>query len=184
MFVKPNAEGSSMGIRHASKITSPAELVRQTEWVLRQYRQDCLLEAFVPGRELCVAILGNNNPQVLPIAEIHFADEFYPYEEKSRHSKKITFPDDLPGNIVHQMREAGLCIYSTLRCRDLARIDFKIDSAGRPAFLEINPLPGLAREYGIFPYQAAAAGIGYTDLIERIVQLAAGRSGIPKGKRA
>jgi len=175
MFVKPNAEGSSMGIRHASRVTSPTELRRQVEWVLREYSQDCLVEEFAPGPEFCVAILGNEDPQALPIAEIRAPSDFYSYEEKSRHIKEVVCPATLPDEAGVRMSEAGLEIYRALRCRDLARLDFRIDVTGQPAFLEINPLPGLAREYGIFPAQAAAAGLAYDDLIERIIQLALAR---------
>jgi len=178
IFVKPNSEGSSMGIRHASKATTYVELKRQVAWVIGEYRQDCLLEEFAPGREFCVAILGNDEPEVLPIAEIQVAGDFYSYEEKSRHSKEMICPADLPDRINHALSTIGLAIFKAFRCRDLARIDFKMDAHNRPTFLEINPLPGLSRYHGTFPYQAAAAGIEYSDLIERIVQGASEREAL------
>lgn len=172
LFIKPNAEGSSMGIRHSSMVTSQADLERQVAWVLDEYRQDCLIEEFVPGREFCVAILGNDDPQILPIAEIINPGDFYSYEEKSQHHKRVQCPADITDEIHYRMTEAALAIYHVLWCRDLARLDFKFDSNGSPAFLEINPLPGLARDYGIFPFQARAADMSYDQLIEKVVQLA------------
>ena len=176
MFVKPNAEGSSMGIRHASLVASPEELKRQVAWILSEYNQDCLVEEYVPGKEFCVAVLGNDDPQILPIAQVRGPSEFYSYEEKSRHNKQVVCPAPLAEETSTRMAADGLAIYRTLRCRDLARIDFKLDGEGQPAFLEINPLPGLACDYGIFPTQAAAAGLGYNELIGKIVQLALTRS--------
>ena len=82
LFAKPNAEGSSMGIRRSSRIETGEELQAHVAWILETYRQDCLVEKFAPGREFCVGILGNENPRLLPIVEICSAGDFYTYEEK------------------------------------------------------------------------------------------------------
>lgn len=169
LFVKPNGEGSSMGIRRSSKVETHADLERQVAWTLETYQQDCLVEEFAPGREFCVGILGNSDPHVLPVAEVKAPGEFYSYESKSCHQKEVICPADIPTQTKQQLQQIGLAVYRALRCRDLARVDFKIDSAGQASFLEINPLPGLASTYSIFPVQAGADGITYAGLIGCII---------------
>jgi len=172
LFVKPNSEGSSMGVRRCSKVSSPTQLKRQVAWALRTYRQDCLVEEFAPGAEFCVGILGNDEPEVLPIAEVRTEGGFYSYESKSCHEKEIICPAKIDEVIAGELREAAVTIFRNVRCRDFARLDFKIDVSGQVSFLEINPLPGLAASYSIFPLQARAKGISQGALIGAIIDLA------------
>ncbi len=176
LFVKPNAEGSSMGVRYGSRVETSEELRRQVAWVLRDYRQDCIVEEFVPGREFCVGILGNDELQLLPIVEVISPCAFYSYEDKCAHRKELVCPADLPEQTAREMRSMAVKAFRALRCRDLARVDFKLDTSGTPMFLEINPLPGLSPEYSIFPVQAKAAGFAHDELMGRIIELAAKRS--------
>ena len=175
LFVKPNGEGSSMGVRRSSKVANGAELERQVAWTLETYRQDCLVEEFAPGREFCVGIMGNDDPHVLPVAEIRAAGGFYSYESKSRHRKEVICPANISPDAADELRQSSLAVYRTLRCRDLARLDFKIDPAGRVSFIEINPLPGLASTYGILPRQGLADGMTYHALIGSIIDHAVRR---------
>ena len=176
LFVKPNSEGSSMGVRRSSLVNTRQDLKSQVAWVLETYREDCLVEEFAPGREFCVAMLGNGEPEVLPIVEVRSPGSFYSYEDKSEHHKELVCPAQLEQGAAEEMREMAREILRALRCRDLARADFKVDVAGRPSFLEINPLPGLSPYYGIFPRQALAAGYAYTELIGRLIDLATERT--------
>jgi len=177
LFVKPNGEGSSMGIRGASKVDSWTDLERQVSWVLNTYEQDCLVEEFAPGSEYCVGIVGNDDPQFLPIVEIRCEGGFYSYEAKSCHKKELICPSDVPAEVADQMRRSALTMYRILSCRDFARVDFRIDREGFPTFLEINPLPGLSPYYSIFTYQAAAAGLTHQELVGQIIDLAMDRLG-------
>jgi len=172
LFVKPNAEGSSMGIRSTSRVETRDQLQRRVAWILETYEQDCLVEEFAPGREFCVGIIGNEKPRILPIVEIRSHRNFYPYEEKHDHQRELICPAEIPENLAEELRWMGLKIFTILACRDLARVDFKLDDAGRPNFLEINPLPGLSPYYSIFPYQAAVAGLSYQQLIGQIIDWA------------
>ena len=180
LFVKPNAEGSSMGIRRSSAVRTPEKLRERVAWVLDHYGQDCLIEQFAPGREFCIGILGNGEPALLPIVELRSPGGFYCYEHKSSHRTELRCPAEVSGELDDEMRRMASDAFRVLRCRDLARVDLKLDAAGRPTFLEINPLPGLSPHYGIFPHQARAGGVSYDDLIarvmERAVQLAHNRS--------
>jgi len=176
LFVKPNGEGSSMGIRAHSKVTCHEELRRQVNWVLRNYEQGCLVEEFAPGREFCVGMLGNRELEILPIIEVRTDADFYHYEDKSAHNKKLICPADIPGALADAMREMGRTAFRAFRCRDLARLDCKVDADGTPLFLEINPLPGLSPHHSIFNAQAEAGGIGFEGLIGRIINNALQRA--------
>ena len=175
LFVKPNAEGSSMGIRHGSRVENSQTLKKQVRRILQTYK-DCLVETFAPGREFCVGILGNEHPQILPIAEVLTDGSFYSYEEKHAHRKELVCPAAVHQELGDTMQNMALKVFETLGCRDLARVDFKLDASGQPAFLEINPLPGLSPYYGIFAHQAGAAGISYDNMIGRIIEIALRRS--------
>ncbi len=176
VFVKPNAEGSSMGIRHSSLIGERSELREKVRWILQEYQQGCLVEEFAPGREFCVGLLGNSDVEVLPVVEVQSSRNFYSYEDKSRHEKELTCPADIPDELTTEMRRMGRTVYRALRCRDLARVDIKLDEKGQPTFLEVNPLPGLSPDYSIFPFQAEAAGYSYPDMISQIIEAAVERS--------
>lgn len=175
VFVKPNAEGSSMGIDEGSRVETAEDLRERVRYVLGEYQEDCLVEAFAPGREFCVGIIGNGQPEVLPVAEVQTETAFYTYREKSQHHKELICPAEVAEETAEEMRDMAVAVFTGLRCRDLARVDFRLDDQGRPTFLEINPLPGLSPYYSIFPCQAKAAGISYEDLIGRIIEAAVSR---------
>jgi len=176
LFVKPNGEGSSMGIRRSSLAVREDELRRQVRWVLRHYRQGCLVEEYMPGREFCVGLLGNGEPEILPIVEVRTGTGFYSYESKSVHDKELICPAELPRELAEHMRGMGRKLFREFRCRDLARLDLKLDARGVPRFLEMNPLPGLSPYYSIFTAQAEAAGMGFEELIGRIIASALERT--------
>ena len=182
LFVKPNAEGSSMGICDASLVETASELTERVAHVLREYRKECLVEVFAPGREFCVGVLGNGKPEVLPIAEVRTETAFYTQQEKNRHHKELVCPAALPPEVAEEMRWMTIALFTMLQCRDLARVDFRLDGQGRPALLEINPLPGLSPHYSIYPHQAAQAGISYEDLIGRIIAAASSRIIVREGR--
>ena len=173
-----------MGIRYCSKVQTPAELRRQVEWVLETYAEDCLVEQFAPGPEYGVGVLGNDPPEVLPIIEVRSPGDFYSYEDKHRHRKELLCPAPITAALANELCRTGLAVYETLRCRDLARVDFKIDAAGRPSFLEINPLPGLAAEYSVYTHQGRAAGYDHAALIGRIIDCALERTSARRGAAA
>ena len=167
-FVKPNAEGSSMGVRAASRVETRDQLHEQVAWVLSEYG-DCLVETFIPGREFGVGILGNGAPQVLPIAEVRGAGSVNTLDDKRQHRREHICPADVSEDDARAMRAMALTAYETLGCRDLARVDFRLDGDGRPMFLEINPLPGMCPHHSVFPKQAQAAGLSYEQLIGAII---------------
>ncbi|HHY46042.1 MAG TPA: ATP-grasp domain-containing protein [Firmicutes bacterium] len=184
VFVKPAYEGSSKGIRDTCKVETYDDLKKQVSWILSTYREPVLVEEFLPGREFTVGILGNNEDlTVFPIMEVRPKSEVpaeafvYSYETKSKNLDRFLCPAPIPQDLTRRIRNIAVRAFRALGCRDMARVDIRLDSQGKPHFLEINPLPGLS-SVSLFPIAALAAGIGFDDLINRILALAAKRYGL------
>lgn len=191
LMVKPLYEGSSIGIRNDSLVRSRQEMKERVLWLLNNYEEPALVEEFLPGREFTVAILGNNgDTRVLPIVEILFdslppgVNPIYSYEAKwiwdqSANPLKIfECPARLTPELQSEIESACLRAYSVLRCRDWCRIDVRLDSAGRPHILELNPLPGILprpEDNSCFPKAARAAGMSYSQLINEVLDIACKR---------
>lgn len=191
LVVKPLHEGSSMGVFNDALVRTPEELAERVFRVVRRYHQPALVEVFLPGREFTCALLGNGEGlEVLPIVEMNFgglppgANPLYSYEAKwlwDRPESPLPI-FQCPADISRSLRESieDVCIrsFTALRCRDWCRVDLRLDAAGNPRILELNPLPGVlpkAEENSCFPKAARAAGLSYGDLIRRVVDLAAER---------
>lgn len=176
VFVKPNYEGSSMGIRPESVVHDMQALRTQARWCIERVGP-ALVESLLPGPELTVALLGNEAPRVFPVAEIRTGGRVYDksMKGKDRMEEEIIcpapIPDDLAGRLVADSRrlfvELGLC--------GPARVDYKCDAGGEPQFMEVNPLPGLSPFYSVYTIQARSGGLAYDALIGRLVELAVQR---------
>jgi D-alanine--D-alanine ligase len=175
VLVKPNYGGSSAGIEADSVLHGPAGLPELVDRMAGVFRQPCLVEGYVRGRDVTVGLLGNGRVQVLPAGEIRTARGLYGQEAKRRHDREVVCPCELPAGLEEQLADRSLRIYRAIGGRDFARVDFMLDGAGRPWFLEINPLPGLSPYYGVFPVLAEAAGYSHTALIGEIMRLATQR---------
>jgi D-alanine-D-alanine ligase len=175
LFVKPNAEGSNMGVFRSSLVRTREELESQVTRVLSSYR-DCLVEAFAPGIELCFGLLGNDPPEGLAIAQVCIEAQFFAGPDRPLRHQKMICPVDVPAETAEQMRVMTLTVFHLLGCRDLARADFMLDAEGRPTFLEVNPLPSLSPAKAVYPLQARAAGIAYDELIARVIEAAVRRT--------
>ena len=184
VIVKPNCEGSGMGISGASVIDNVAELRRTVNESLAAYKQEILAEEFIDGREFTVGILGNGNEtRVFPPMEIIFKDKkhnIYSLEIKKNFRKFVEYecPPSLPPALRTQLEISARKAYDILKCRDLARIDFRLSQDGRIFLIEVNPLPGLAPGYSDFPMIAEFCGIGYNFLIQSILYHARCRYGL------
>ena len=195
LIVKPLHEGSSKGIFERSVVTSVAELERQVGEVLAHYRQPALVETFLPGREFTVALLGNGEQvEVLPIVEIVFdhlppgSKGIYSHEAKwiwdtsEQPVETIRCPASLPPGLQAEMENVARRTYQALRCRDWARIDLRLDAHGRAQVLEINPLPGILpdpKDHSSFPLAARVSGLSFDQLINRVLDEAMRRYGLP-----
>lgn len=185
VIVKPAFEGSSKGVRLASRAATAEQAREMIRFVTREYRQEALVEEFVAGPEATVGILGNGNARVVGIMEIvpktMRTEEFvYSLEVKRNWKSLVEYrcPPAFPPRVTREIERCALGIYRLLGCRDFARIDFRIDARGVPQFIECNPLPGLSPGYGDLPIMAERMGIPYLALISEILSCALAREGL------
>jgi D-alanine-D-alanine ligase len=173
-FVKPAFEGSSKGILATSLVRTPEELEQALVRTLGTYRQPVLVEEFIDGRELTVAVLGEREPEVLGILEVVPREKRGPFvydlavKRDWRRRVRYEAPPELSSAAERNVRAAALAVYRCLGCRDLARLDFRLAS-DEPYFLEVNPLPGLSPETGDVVFLARGYGVSYAELVLRIV---------------
>lgn len=186
LFVKPAREGSSIGITPASVVYDEAALVDRVAGVHTRYGQAALVEEFLPGREFTVGIVGNGDPLAFPILEINYDaippghGPVYSYQFKQEWDDDQLYlcPAPVEPTLADALREAALAAFRVTRCRDVARVDLRLDAAGVPHVLEINPIPGLVPDFSDLPRMAKAAGWSYAALVNRIVAEAAARAGL------
>lgn len=174
--VKPVAEGSSKGVLPTSVAHDEAELRELVQGVVTRYQQPALVEEYLPGREFTVGLLGEDRPRVLPPMEIVFnpaAGDFplYTLEHKLAWVDAVRYevPAKLEPKLQRELERAARAAFKALGCRDVARIDFRLDAEGRPSFIECNPLPGLSPGWSDLCLIAKAAGIEYHALVGEIL---------------
>jgi D-alanine-D-alanine ligase len=165
VVVKPSKQGSTVGL---TLVHEPRELEAAITEAYR-YDDEVMLERFIRGRELTVGILGN---EALPIGEIIPKHELYDYECKYTKGMAVEeFPAKLDAAVAALVQDQAVRAFRALKLRGYARIDFRLDDSGDCFCLEANTLPGMT-ELSLIPQAAAAAGISFPELCERIVQLA------------
>ncbi len=189
VIIKPNAEGSSKGISDFSIVKSAEELGRLAVRNIRLYNEAMLAEEYIEGREFTVGILGNGSAtRVFPPMEIIYKKEtqehfhVYSYYVKQNYQEYIAYqcPAALTKKQEEKMMNLAKRIYEILACRDFSRIDFRMSADGIIYFIEINPLPGLAPDYSDYPILAKLCGVGYTELVNGILNAALKRLQIRK----
>ena len=165
LVVKPNAEGSTVGL---SIVKHPSELDAALEKAGRHDSQ-ILIEQFVPGRELTVAVVGE---EAYPIVEIAPKSGFYDYEAKYTKGKtEYTCPAKLPTELGRHVRELAVECCAVIGCRGAARVDFRLSEDDEPMVLEVNTVPGLTPT-SLVPMAAQAKGLSYDQLVGRMLDLA------------
>jgi len=176
LIAKPVAEGSSKGVHATSVVENEAELREAAQKMIAKYDQPALIEDYIGGREFTVGMLGERRPKVLPPMEVVFLDQsetrpVYSFEFKQDWSSKIRY--DVPANLepaqLKALERAARECFIALGCRDVARVDFRMDEQGKIYFLECNPLPGLTPGWSDLVLIAKAAGIEYNALIAEIL---------------
>lgn len=187
LMVKTRYEGSSKGLSQNSRVTNYEELKRQVELINKTYKQPALVEEFIRGTEFTVAIVGNNNPQVMPVVqvsidgEVNLGDQFYTFERIASEHLKYICPARIPDALTQKIQELALNVYRCVDCRDFGRVDFRVDESGQPFCLEINPLPCLAKE-DVFYFIPQTLGISYETMINQILNFGLERYGLNNGK--
>jgi D-alanine-D-alanine ligase len=165
LVVKPSKTGSTVG-------TSVVRAYREVEAAVAEalrYDDEVLLEAFLPGRELTVGVLGE---RALAVGEVVPPGEIFDYQAKyTPGATREIFPAALPEELTQRVKSLALAAHRALKLRDFSRVDFRLDSDGTPCFLEANTLPGLTAT-SLLPQSAAASGIGFAELCETVCRLA------------
>ncbi|KAF0194598.1 MAG: D-alanine-D-alanine ligase [Bacillota bacterium] len=177
LIVKPEHEGSSIGISAKSVVNSPQELKEIVEEVLTNFRQPALIEEFISGREFTVGVLGGDQPRILPPVEILFdvGSCFYSQAVKSQDGVQTKCPADIEPQLLKSIEETVLKAFKVLECRDYARIDVRLDADHIPYVIDVNTLPGLEPGYSDYPKAAKAAGIEFKELVAHLLNSALSR---------
>lgn len=168
VFVKPSSAGSSVGV---SKVKSPDALYAAIKEALR-FDKKVLIEAFIKGREIEVAVMGNSSPIASVCGEIDPGSEFYDYESKYLADTASYFiPARLDDALANKIRDCACEIYRRLGCRGLSRVDFFVTDSGEFVFNEINTLPGFT-SISMYPKLFMAGGMTYAQVINSLISLA------------
>ena len=169
VFVKPAGTGSSVGV---SKAANREKLVEALHFA-GKYDDKILVEEFIHGREVEVAVLGNANPVASICGEIDSGVEFYDYEAKYVTNTSVAYiPARISEEVTEQVRELAVKLYTAIGAKGLSRVDFFVTFEGeRVVFNEINTLPGFT-SISMYPKLFCASGIEYPDLIDRLLTLA------------
>ncbi len=178
VFIKPNYEGSSMGIHEDSLAETPDDANAFIDELLSKYPHGVDVEEFIPGRELTVPMLEEYPGHVLEIVEYSFeGDEHnvFDYEKKSDPNKDEYLHTECPAKLEPAERQEVLALadraFKVVRAPDFARADIRLHENGEAYLLEVNPLPGL-RKVSPMTTAAEAKGIGYVEMIELIIRSA------------
>jgi D-alanine-D-alanine ligase len=162
LIVKPNEEGSSVGI---SVVKRPQDLRAALEEA-RKYGRLVLVESYIDGRELTVGVI---DERTLPVVEVIPEGGWYDYQHKyTSGASRYEVPARIPEDARDRLFELARLSCRALRCRGVARVDFRMGEDGIPYCLEVNTVPGLT-ELSLVPKAAAAAGLSYEELIRSIV---------------
>ena len=177
-FTKPAHEGSSKGIRNASRVDDAGKLKELIRGQMALYAQPMMVEEFIAGQEVTVGLLGNAPTRVTGIMHVvpvtPSADFVYSLEVKRNWRQMVRYecPARLAPSVLRRVEESCLKAFSVLGIRDLARMDFRISADGTPYFLEVNPLPGLNPQSGDYVIMGEAMGWSYNALIGAVLNAA------------
>ncbi len=173
VVVKPSQEGSSVGVT----IVRRAEEMEEALEAAFAYDAEALVEQFIKGREIQVGIL---EERAMGAIEIVPKKEFYDYEAKYTDGMaEHIYPAPLPADLYEKVLKAGEEAHRALGCSCYSRVDFLVTEAGECYLLEVNTLPGMTA-LSLLPEIARGSGIGFAELVERILQSAALKIGIGK----
>lgn len=186
LIVKPTSEDGSIGIDTGSVVGSVKELMERIHYIQEEFDSPALIEEYIEGREIYAAILGNDNPEVLPMVELDLsklpkgtpkiAGKEVKWEKETEAYKvtKSAPAEDLDEATTKRLSETALSAYQALKLRDYGRIDMRLSRKGEVFVIEANPNPWLAST-AEFAMAAKKAGRSYTQLIGEIIDLARAR---------
>ena len=178
VIVKPNHEGTSKGIGGKSVVMSQEEMLEEAQSQWRRFQEPILCEEYIEGREYTIGVLGSSTLKILGPMEIKFgagAGQYPVYSFEAKHAPmendifSVVCPVSLGKEQDRKILQFAKKVFRSLGCRDVGRIDFRIDNRGNIFFLEINPLPGLAPAFSDLVVMAEKCGMTYESLIKRIL---------------
>lgn len=178
-FVKPVAEGTGKGVTPDSIVRQRKDLGAACRNLMTTFRQPVIVEAFLPGREFTIGIVGTGaDARVLGTMEVVLLDNaepnVYSYTNKERCEEMVVYQlvEAAQDPVVRQAEALVLDAWRVLGCRDGGRADVRCDAHGAPQFMEVNPLAGLHPQHSDLPILCTKLGISYHALIEQIVSSA------------
>jgi D-alanine-D-alanine ligase len=186
VIVKPSREDASVGVDLDSVVSDAAGLARAVERVLRTYRQPAIVEQYISGLEVYVPMLGNHPRRALPLTEVRFGAAFegrpniVSYAAKwdaasDEYRDTATAPCSLDAATIARCTAVAFATFDALEVRDYGRVDLRVDAAGQPWVIDVNPNCDLAPDAG-FAKAALCAGLSYPQLAARLVDLALERT--------
>ncbi|MEQ4453468.1 D-alanine--D-alanine ligase [Kosakonia sp. YIM B13605] len=172
LFVKPANQGSSVGV---SKVTNETQYHAAVNLAF-EFDKKVVVETGIKGREIECAVLGNDEPQASTCGEIVLNSEFYAYDTKyiDENGAKVVVPANIDPAINDKIRGIAVQAYQTLGCEGMARVDVFLTPENDVIINEINTLPGFTN-ISMYPKLWQASGIGYSELITRLIELAVAR---------
>ncbi|KPK48156.1 MAG: hypothetical protein AMJ77_00870 [Dehalococcoidia bacterium SM23_28_2] len=166
-FVKPASGGSSVGTVKARTREDLADALAEAF----RYDRKVIVEQAIEGRHIECSVLGNDDPQASPPGEIVFAREFYDYVAKYEDPRtRLIIPAELPPEVSERLRALAIAVFKAIDCAGMGRVDFFLTRDGRAYVNEINTIPGFT-PMSMYPKLWEAAGLSYTDLISRLIEL-------------
>jgi D-alanine-D-alanine ligase len=191
-ILKPNEEGSSMGITEENLVYDKTRLRARLKRMIEEYQQPILIEQFIQGREFSTGLLGRpgQNPEVLSILEIDFSKFPEVGGVFGQRAKTVLdsldhyiCPAQIPKKLKTLLERLSIKVWHALDVKDFARIDFRMNDKEEFFFLEINPLPGMdfdteENDLSFYPYMAMKSGYTYDELIRRLLESACARYGL------
>lgn len=168
-FLKPANLGSSVGVHKVNNLNEFADAIADAF----RFDRKVIIEEFIDGREIECAILGNDRPEASVPGEIIVNSEFYSYSAKYLNKKGATLeiPAKISAEISDRIRTLAIKTFKILGAEGLSRVDFFLRKNGEILINEINTMPGFT-SVSMYPKLWEASGIGYTELIDRLIQLA------------
>lgn len=166
--IKPSGEGSALGVTIAQDLATIERGLAEAF----KLGDEVLIERFVKGTELTVAVIGNDDPVALPIIEIVPQNSFYDFESKyAPGGSKHICPAPLPEDLTARVQDLAVRAHRALGCRGVSRSDLILDEQGQPWVLETNTIPGMT-ETSLLPDAGRAAGMEFPELCAKLIEFA------------
>ncbi len=187
VIVKPAREDGSIGIEFSAVVSSIKELMERMDWLHAHFDSPVLIEEYIDGREMYVGVMGNDNPEALPVVELDLsklpdgtpriagAEVKWGKGTAAYRDTKSAIATDLPEETVAVLQKTAVAAYAALELRDYGRVDMRLQPDGRVHVIEVNPNPWLSSK-AEFAMAARKSGRTYTRLIEDLVGLATARA--------